>query len=159
MPFTFLGMHPKTSFKAFDTQAPRIMGSQVTDAPSASKIAVYQDAYRNANALLRQKTSKTQAVYTVQDGSKATDVISSKDEDKATVPAERAEADKLKEEVSTLKTLLADAYSAHMITQQSLDDAHCLPTSSAIKSPISLAHTTTSSPTMPLSNAHSRMLS
>ncbi|KAI0086220.1 hypothetical protein BDY19DRAFT_996120, partial [Irpex rosettiformis] len=119
MPISFLGMHTKTSCKVFDAQVPLVpMGPQVIDAPTASKMAVYQDAYRKASALLRQKGKKDTKTFKTQD------VDDIQDEHKITNTILTTKVTQLTTEISLLQAQLATAFDTLSITQQSLDDAH-----------------------------------
>ncbi|KAI0086160.1 hypothetical protein BDY19DRAFT_996067 [Irpex rosettiformis] len=126
MALNFLGMHPKTSFKVFDAQVP----PGLIGVPIASKMVVYQDAYRKADTLLRQKKQKksfkTQAVDTIQDGH---NIYLSKHENQvSTLPGHNVVLERKLEaavrQLSDLQTELNNANEVHRMTQQSLDDAH-----------------------------------
>ncbi|KAI0086215.1 hypothetical protein BDY19DRAFT_1017698 [Irpex rosettiformis] len=112
-------MHTKTSFKVFNAQVPLVpMEPQVIDAPTASKMAVYQDAYRKASALLRQKGKKDTKTFNTQD------VDTIQDEHKIANIALTTEVTQLTTEIFLLQSQLSTANDTLSITQQSLDDAH-----------------------------------
>ena len=105
-------------------------------------MAVYQDAYRKADTLLRQKSQKeflkTQVANTTQDGRKVfqpleyrgfglnymfyEQIVPTKHEDQVTHLEQKLNL--ATGELSSLKTELDGAKRAHHVTQQALNDAH-----------------------------------
>ncbi|KAI0691020.1 hypothetical protein BC835DRAFT_1417406 [Cytidiella melzeri] len=65
MPSNFLGMYPKTSYRVFNPQPSQARPQVHAGANRVSQMAVYQDAYRKAEALLREK-EKNESVKDVE---------------------------------------------------------------------------------------------
>lgn len=105
-------------------------------------MAVYQDAYRKADTLLRQKTEKeilkTQVANTTQDGRKVCQLLNYQGLDLKDMFYEQIVPPKHEDQITDLerklnlaigeltglKTELNDTKRAHHVTQQALDDAH-----------------------------------